>query len=205
VVARLDRGDEFRRAEDAARADLGELHAGVGRRAAGLVPDRVALAADDDVVAGSRQHPQRHLVGHRAAGKPERGLLAEQGGDLVLQPVDRRVFAVLVVADRSGGHRGPHLGRGTGDGIGTKVDGFHADAGRGSLASGRADVHRQRGTKRRGPAAPSHCHKAPSSVSAIVAVSPAATATTLPSSSFGCTPKPSPQTHRLRSARIAAE
>ena len=49
------------------RADLVQLHAGVGRRAAGLVPDGVALAADDHVVAGPRQHAQRDLVGHRAA------------------------------------------------------------------------------------------------------------------------------------------
>jgi hypothetical protein len=81
VVARLDRGDELRRREDAARADLGELHAGVRCRAAGLVPDRVALAADDHVVAGPRQDAQRHLVGHRAARQPERGLLAQQRGD----------------------------------------------------------------------------------------------------------------------------
>jgi hypothetical protein len=38
--------------EQAAAADLGQLDAGVRGRAAGLVPDRVALAADDDVVAG---------------------------------------------------------------------------------------------------------------------------------------------------------
>ena len=122
VVARLDRGDELRRAEDAARADLGELHAGIRRRAAGLVPDGVAFAADDDVVAGARQDAQRHLVGHRAAGQPERGFLAEQRGDVLLQPVGRRVFAVLVVADRCGGHGRAHLGRGTGHGVGAEVD-----------------------------------------------------------------------------------
>jgi hypothetical protein len=122
VVARLDRGDELRRREDAARADLGELHAGVRCRAAGLVPDRVALAADDHVVAGPRQDAQRHLVGHRAARQPERGLLAQQRGDRVLEPVDRRVLAVLVVADGRRRHRRAHLGRRPGDGVGAQVD-----------------------------------------------------------------------------------
>jgi hypothetical protein len=75
VVARLDRGDELRRREDAACADLGELHAAFACRAAGLVPDRMALAADDHVVAGPRQDAQRHLVGHRAARQPERASL----------------------------------------------------------------------------------------------------------------------------------
>ena len=74
----LQRGDELVGGEHAAGADLGELHAGVGRRAAGLVPHRVALAADDHVVAGPRQHAQRDLVGHRARRQPERRLLAEQ-------------------------------------------------------------------------------------------------------------------------------
>ena len=39
-----------------------------------------------------------------------------------LQPVDRRVLAILVVADRRLGHRPPHAGRGPGDGIGAQVD-----------------------------------------------------------------------------------
>ena len=54
VVAWLDRGDELIGRKAAARADLRELHAGVGAAAARFVPDRVCLAADDDVVSGTR-------------------------------------------------------------------------------------------------------------------------------------------------------
>ena len=105
------------------RPDLGELDAGVRRRAAGLVPDRVALAADDDVVAGTRQDPERDLVRHRPARQPERRLLAEERGRALLEAVHRRILAVLVVADGRGGHRRPHRGRRQRDGVGAKIDG----------------------------------------------------------------------------------
>ena len=71
-AARLDRRLERGDVEDAARADLDQLHAGVRRRAAGLVPAGVGLAADDDLVARPRQHAQRDLVGHRPRRQPER-------------------------------------------------------------------------------------------------------------------------------------
>ena len=122
MTARFHRRDEFGDAEDAAGADFGELHAGVGGRRAGLVPDGVALAADDDVVARPGQHAQRNLVRHRAAGQPERRLLAEQARDALLQRIDRRVLAVLVVADGRGGDGGAHLRRRPGHGVRAKVD-----------------------------------------------------------------------------------
>src|SRR5205814_160429 len=59
VIARLDRGDELVCREAATRADLGELHAGVGGAATRFMPDGVRLAADDDVVAGARQRAKR--------------------------------------------------------------------------------------------------------------------------------------------------
>ena len=58
-AARLDRGLELGDVEHAARADLDQLHAGVGRRAAGLVPAGVRLAADD--------RPRRPAASARAA------------------------------------------------------------------------------------------------------------------------------------------
>ena len=112
MTARLHRRDEFGGAEDAAGADLGELHAGVGGRPAGFVPDGVAFAADDDVVARPGQHAQRNLVGHRAAGQPERRLLAEQGRDALLQRIDGRILAELVVTDGRGGDGRTHSGVG---------------------------------------------------------------------------------------------
>ena len=101
MVARLDRREEFFGGEYAPRADLGQLDARIGGRASGLVPDRVGLAADDHIVAGTRERAQRNLVRHRAAGQPQRRFLAEHRGDAFLQRVDRGVVAVLVVADGS--------------------------------------------------------------------------------------------------------
>jgi hypothetical protein len=82
----------------------------------------VALATDDDVVAGPGQNPQRDLVGHRPARQPERGIFPEQLGDDLLQAVGRRVLAVLVVAHRRRGHRRAHGLRRARDGVGTQVD-----------------------------------------------------------------------------------
>ena len=118
----LDRGANSAAVNSAAAADLGELHAGVGRRAAGLVPDRVALAADDDSSPGRVSTRSATWFAIVPLGSQERGFLAEQRGDALLQPVDGRVLAVLVVADRRGRHRRAHRRRRTGDGVGAQVD-----------------------------------------------------------------------------------
>ena len=55
---------------------------------------------------------ERDLVRHRARRHVERGLLAEQLGDALLQRVHRRVLAVDVVADVGVGHRLAHRGEG---------------------------------------------------------------------------------------------
>jgi hypothetical protein len=47
---------------------------------------------------GPREHAQGHLIGHRAARKPQRRFLAEQCRHALLQQVGSRVLAVLVVA-----------------------------------------------------------------------------------------------------------
>ena len=76
--------------------------------APGLVQHDVRLGRHEHVVARPRQRAQGDLVGHRARGQEERGLRAEQRRDLVLQPVDRRILAVLVVADLRLGHGAAH-------------------------------------------------------------------------------------------------
>ena len=86
------------------------------------MPDHVALDADDDLVAGRAEVPQGELVGHRPRRDQQGGLGAQQGGDLLLQAVDARVLAVLVVADLGLGDRLTHLGGRAGDGVGAKVD-----------------------------------------------------------------------------------
>ncbi len=90
--------------------------------APGLVQHEVRLGRHEHVVARSRQAAQRDLVGHRARGQEERGLEAEQRGDLVLQPVDRRILAVLVVADLRLGHGAAHRGARQGHRIRAQVD-----------------------------------------------------------------------------------
>ena len=62
------------------------------------------LVADDDFIAGTGQHLEGDLVCHRAARHEQGRLLAEQLGDLLLQQIDRWVLAILVIADRRGGH-----------------------------------------------------------------------------------------------------
>src|SRR5262249_7562972 len=106
--------------------DDGELNAGVRRGGAGFVPDDMRFVADDDLVTRLRQDFETDLVRHRAARHEQRGLFAEQFGDPLLQPVDRGVLAVLVVADRCRRHSLAHPGRRKGHGVGTKVDAVHA-------------------------------------------------------------------------------
>ena len=62
------------------------------------------------------------LVAHRAGGDEQGRLLAEQLGDSLFQLANGGVFAEDVVAHLGGGHRGPHRGRGAGDGVAAKVD-----------------------------------------------------------------------------------
>ena len=122
VVARVARGEERVGGEAPVRPDLGELDPADRRRRAGLVPHGVALGADDHVVARAAEELERELVGHRPRRDEQRRLLAEQGGDPLLQRDDARVLAVLVVADLGRGDRGAHrLGRAR-DGVGAEVD-----------------------------------------------------------------------------------
>jgi hypothetical protein len=61
-------------------------------------------------VAGPRQQLEAGLIGHGAARHEERGLLAEHLGDPLLKAVDRRILAILIVADGRLRHRQPHAG-----------------------------------------------------------------------------------------------
>ena len=113
--------------EHAVLADDLRLHAGERGERAGLVAPAVRAVADDHLVAGLGMGAQRDLVRHRAARHEQRGLEAEQLGDALLEPTDRRILAVDVVADLGIGHRVPHRGSTDGDGIASKVDGrWHA-------------------------------------------------------------------------------
>ena len=114
--------------------DLGEVHGAVRpvqdrlrldraehREAAGLVAIAVRFHADDRLVAALAMGHERGKIRLRARREKERRLEAEDLGGARLQAVHRRVVAEHVVAEL--GLRGfAHAGRGSCDGVGTKVD-----------------------------------------------------------------------------------
>jgi hypothetical protein len=83
-------------------------HAGVERGATLFRAEEVRLAVGDDRLARLGMHLDRNLVAHRAAGQEERRLLAQQLGHHRLQPVNRGVLPLLLVADLRLGNRAAH-------------------------------------------------------------------------------------------------
>ena len=75
------------------------IEPGVRRRAAVLVDHDVCVLLRDEDVAGPRVELERDLVRHRRRRQEERRLLPEQRGRALLQLVDGRVLALLLVAD----------------------------------------------------------------------------------------------------------
>ena len=57
-----------------------------------------------------------------AVGRKSRAILPEQLRDPLLQLVDGRILAHLLVADDGGGDRRAHPRRRAGDGVGAKID-----------------------------------------------------------------------------------
>src|SRR2546423_4047573 len=79
-------------------------------RAAELREENVRVLLCDHLVARLAQRPERDLVRHRR-GRDEDGLfLAEQLRGQLLEPVDGRVLALLLVADLGRRDRRAHLG-----------------------------------------------------------------------------------------------
>ena len=89
------------------RAELGAHH--------------VRLRVADQLLPRLHVHAQPELVGERAGGGEQAGVLAEQVGHALLERVDGRVLAVDVVADLGVGHRRAHACGGTGDGVAAQV------------------------------------------------------------------------------------
>ena len=69
-------------------------------RAAVLVDHDVRVLLGDEHVAGPRVELERDLVRHRRGREEDRRFLTEERRDALLQRVDRRVLALLLVADR---------------------------------------------------------------------------------------------------------
>ena len=121
-------------AVDAAARDLGRgepaRHPGkpdgeqarVGGGATELVDQDVRVLLGDEHVAGTAVQLQGDLVRHRRRREEERPLLPEQLRHPLLQLVDRRVLAHLLVPDDRRRDRGAHAWRRAGNGVGAKID-----------------------------------------------------------------------------------
>ena len=132
VAARPSRSEELVAREDAARAPI-SVSCTPALAAAPPVSCQPAWLSRLTMTSspGPRQHPERHLVGHRPARQPERRLLPEERGRALLEAIHGGILAVLVVADRGGRHRSAHRGRGQRDGVGAQVDEGGGCAGQG--------------------------------------------------------------------------
>jgi len=69
---------------------------------------------------------QRDLVRHRSGRHEQRRFGAEEIRDALLELPHRRIFAVDVIADLRRSHRLAHRSGRAGDGIGPKINGWHA-------------------------------------------------------------------------------
>ena len=96
---------------EAIGAELVERQAAERRRTAALVPEDVALVAEQDLITTPAVREYRDQIPHRAGGDVARRFLAERGGGRLFETPHRRVFAVLVVADLGFGHRPAHRRR----------------------------------------------------------------------------------------------
>ena len=114
---------QLRDAEAAVHArDRLDHEARVRRRAAVLVDDDVRLLLRDEHVPRPRVELQRDLVRHRRGRHEERRLLPEERRGALLEEVDGRVLAPLLVADVRGGDRRTHPVRRPRGGVRTKID-----------------------------------------------------------------------------------
>ena len=111
--------------EQPAMTDDCKLNPRIRRAGARFVPHHMSLVADDHLIARPGQELEPDLVGHRAARDKECRLLAEQFGDALLQPVDRRILAILVVTDRRARHRCTHPLGWERYRVGTQIDAVH--------------------------------------------------------------------------------
>ncbi len=125
---RVDRRDAVRGAHLLGAEPAGDAReparddAGVDGRPAELGDEDVAVLLADQLVAELGVQADRDLVRHRRGRQEDRLVLAEQPRRALLELVDRRVLAPLLVADRGGRDRGAHARRRPGGGVRAEVD-----------------------------------------------------------------------------------
>ncbi len=59
----------------------------------------------------------RNLVGHRTGRHKDRSFFTELSGNILLEPIDRRIFAKHIVPDFGRGYRSTHRSGGLGESI----------------------------------------------------------------------------------------
>ena len=105
------------KARESARDD-----AGVNGRPAELGDEDVAVLLPDQLVAELGVETDCDLVRHRRRRHEDRLVLAEQVRTALLELVDRRILAPLLVADRRGRDRRTHARGRPGGGVRAEVD-----------------------------------------------------------------------------------
>ena len=115
--------DRLRGHEAVLRGHHAGHHAREGRHAGDLVVDDVGAGFGQHLVAGTSENANGHGVGHGARRHEDGGLEAEERRGQSLQPVDRGVFPVVVVAHLGLRHGLAHGGRGPSHRVGPQVDG----------------------------------------------------------------------------------
>ena len=70
-----------------------------------------------------RMQADRDLIAHGAGGDKDCSFALENFRGALLQPVDRRVFAIDIVADFRGGHGGTHRRSWLGHGVAAQING----------------------------------------------------------------------------------
>src|SRR5262249_2407444 len=121
-----NRGFDLFRPHDAAVShDPVELHTGERTGGALFVPYDVRLTLGDDLLTRLGLNPDGQLIGHGTRRHKQGGLLAQQACRHVLEPVDRGIFSIHIVADFSLRHGLAHGFSRLGHGIAAQVNDTH--------------------------------------------------------------------------------
>ena len=94
----------------------------MGGCAAELVDEDVRVLLGEEHVARPPVELEGDLVRHRRGGEKDRSVVSEELGHALLELVDGRILAHLLVTDDGGGDGSTHPGRRSGNGVGAKID-----------------------------------------------------------------------------------
>ena len=118
--------DLFRREETIRARQRPEHGPNESRGSTSLVQQGMGELLKQYLISRLAVHCERDLVAHRTGGKKKRRFLTQEIGDHVLQQIDCRVFALLLVSDFRFAHEPPHRCRRAGDRIAEQIDPYHS-------------------------------------------------------------------------------